>query len=258
MENSSALPATSDPLRTTAAGPVLETDAGSRVEAAFICILIVATLAANIFVGVTILRKSFHPKRLSNLFIVNLCVADVLFAAISMPVWVIFKLYATTASSILSDTFVELWSRIDILCGTAAILSLASISLDRYLAITRPMTYIRSMTSLRAKLLIGTIWLYSTVVAFMRKPLYDLAEGKSWPCMRRYLPTWRRCVWRQVNSQRIVNVIGSYPKASILVKIIVHLASDQTRYKFPPLPRAILDECSGSDNPAWERWCHFR
>lgn len=158
--------------------PVLQGTTDSVVEATFTCLLIMTTLAANTFVCVTILRKSFHPKRLANYFIINLCISDILVAVVSMPVWVIFKLYGETAPFLLGTPFLTSWRNVDILCGTASILSLASISLDRYLAVTKPMRYIEYMTSSRAKVLIGVIWAYSTIVAFLREPFVHIKGGE--------------------------------------------------------------------------------
>ncbi|EDO38613.1 predicted protein, partial [Nematostella vectensis] len=128
--------------------------------ALFTCILIILTLTANLFVCVATLRTN-SARPLTNYFIINLCIADILIAIISMPVWVLFQIYGLALGRVLGLRFLEFWGSFDILCGTASILSLSCISVDRYMAITRPFTYVRCMTCRRAFLMTCVIWLYA-------------------------------------------------------------------------------------------------
>lgn len=49
---------------------------------------------------------------------------------------------------------------------TASILNLCAISLDRYIAITRPVAYPNTMTMKRAKLLVAAVWIISFFICF--------------------------------------------------------------------------------------------
>ncbi|XP_048590556.1 D(5)-like dopamine receptor [Nematostella vectensis] len=144
----------------------------SITAALFTCILIILTLTANLFVCVATLRTN-SARPLTNYFIINLCIADILIAIISMPVWVLFQIYGLALGRVLGLRFLEFWGSFDILCGTASILSLSCISVDRYMAITRPFTYVRCMTCRRAFLMTCVIWLYAGMVAFVRTPLKE-------------------------------------------------------------------------------------
>lgn len=148
--------------------------------ASFTCVLIICTLVANVFVCFATLRfDSIRP--LTNYFIVNLCIADIFIAVISMPVWVLFQLYQENIGQLLGVRFMQFWGSVDILCGTASILSLSCISVDRYLAITRPLTYVRCMTWRRAFVMIVAVWCYAGTVAFLRQPMKSSQRGSE--CM---------------------------------------------------------------------------
>ena len=56
------------------------------------------------------------------------------------------------------------WLVVDVWLSTASILNLVAISLDRYLAITRPIQYRSMMTARRAKMLIATAWTVSFLI----------------------------------------------------------------------------------------------
>lgn len=59
---------------------------------------------------------------------------------------------------------------------TASILNLCAISLDRYVAVTRPVNYPSIMSSSRAKILIAGVWILSFVICF--PPLVGWKDSK--------------------------------------------------------------------------------
>ncbi|KAJ8879072.1 hypothetical protein PR048_019678 [Dryococelus australis] len=67
---------------------------------------------------------------------------------------------------IFGDLWCAVWLALDVWMCTASILNLCAISLDRYLAVTRPVTYPSLMSSARAKALIGGVWVLSFVICF--------------------------------------------------------------------------------------------
>jgi len=159
---------------------VVATETPATITAAtFTCVLIICTLVANVFVCFATLRfDSIRP--LTNYFIVNLCIADIFIAVVSMPVWVLFQFYQEKIHLVLGMRFMEFWGSVDILCGTASILSLSCISVDRYLAITRPLTYVRCMTWRRAFVMIMAVWCYAGTVAFLRQPMKRSPRGSKY------------------------------------------------------------------------------
>jgi len=62
------------------------------------------------------------------------------------------------------DYLCSVWLAVDVWMCTASILNLCAISLDRYLAVTRPVQYPSLMTSFRAKVLVVIVWVLSFVI----------------------------------------------------------------------------------------------
>ena len=67
---------------------------------------------------------------------------------------------------IFGKVWCSIWLAVDVWMCTASILHLVVISLDRYIAVTHPITYPNLMTSKKAKLLIAGAWIISFVVCF--------------------------------------------------------------------------------------------
>ncbi|XP_044271458.1 octopamine receptor Oamb [Tribolium madens] len=118
-------------------------------------------------------------RSVTNLFIVSLAVADLLVGVAVLPfsaTWEVFKVW------IFGDVWCNMWLALDVWMCTASILNLCAISLDRYVAVTRPITYPSIMSPSRAKLLIAGLWVLSFVICF--PPLVGWKE------------TERRCPWK--------------------------------------------------------------
>ncbi|KAJ3626033.1 hypothetical protein MTP99_016559 [Tenebrio molitor] len=67
---------------------------------------------------------------------------------------------------IFGDVWCNMWLALDVWMCTASILNLCAISLDRYVAVTRPITYPSIMSPSRAKMLIAGLWVLSFVICF--------------------------------------------------------------------------------------------
>nr|XP_029711848.1 octopamine receptor Oamb-like isoform X3 [Aedes albopictus] len=77
---------------------------------------------------------------------------------------------------IFGDVWCRVWLAVDVWMCTASILNLCAISLDRYVAVTRPVTYPSIMSTGRAKSLIAGLWVLSFVICF--PPLVGWKEQK--------------------------------------------------------------------------------
>ena len=129
-------------------------------------VIILLTLFGNLLVICAVV--SFPRLRsTTNMFIVSLAIADITVAVLVMPFALI---YGVLQKWIFGWIFCNFWMSCDVMCCTASIMHLCVISLDRYLAITKPLQYKILMSKRRAILLIVCIWLCGGLMSFI--PIY--------------------------------------------------------------------------------------
>nr|XP_018897697.1 PREDICTED: octopamine receptor Oamb-like isoform X1 [Bemisia tabaci]XP_018897698.1 PREDICTED: octopamine receptor Oamb-like isoform X2 [Bemisia tabaci] len=122
----------------------------------------VIVILGNILVIAAVFMSS-KLRSVTNLFIVSLAVADLMVGIAVLPfsaTWEVFKVW------IFGDLWCSIWLAVDVWMCTASILNLCAISLDRYVAVTRPITYPSIMSMKRAKILIACVWVLSFVICF--------------------------------------------------------------------------------------------
>lgn len=139
-------------------------------------LLVICTLIGNSLVCISFyLFKEL--RTVCHYFVISLSAADILVALVAMPFWC--ALQVTSNRWMFSEQLRTFWNCMDILCGTASIMNLTAVSIDRHAAITDPFSYPNVMTSMRAICMIVFVWLYSIVVSGLR-----LA---SWPTRSSYM-----------------------------------------------------------------------
>lgn len=134
-------------------------------------------IASNVFLVITIIVAVFGntlvclacviSKRLQNFtsaFIISLAVTDILVGLVSMPIWLSVNLTGKP-DQVQFPTIYKAWLCFDIICGTASIMNLVFISLDRFLAVNHPLRYPIIVTRNRIAFGIAFIWIYSVIIA---------------------------------------------------------------------------------------------
>ena len=145
-------------------------------------------IAANIFLVITIIIAVFGntlvclacviSKRLQSFtsaFIISLAATDILVGLVSMPIWLSVNLTGKP-DPINFPSIYKAWLCFDIVCGTASIMNLVFISLDRSIAVGHPLRYPNIVTRNRIAIGIAFIWVYSFIIA-----ITNLSKWRHYP-----------------------------------------------------------------------------
>ncbi|RWS27206.1 5-hydroxytryptamine receptor 1-like protein [Leptotrombidium deliense] len=124
-------------------------------------LMIFAIIFGNILVclSVILVRKLRHP---SNYLLISLAIADLCVGVLVMPLALYYEL---TGVWNLGPTICDLWISFDQASCTASILNLCVISIDRYLAITQPLTYGVRRTTKRILSFIFAVWVTACLIS---------------------------------------------------------------------------------------------
>lgn len=125
--------------------------------------LIVLTIASNLLVFLAV--YAFRGLRtVTNCFVISLASADLSVALLAMPVWLLNALL--TIDTEYKLLLIDLCTRwVDVFCAAVSIYSATLVSLDRYLAINKPLRYREMVTRTRANKAIASVWIMSLAVS---------------------------------------------------------------------------------------------
>ncbi|XP_073978945.1 opsin, ultraviolet-sensitive-like isoform X2 [Rhodnius prolixus] len=158
------------------------------IFAAVYFLVMLVGVSGNLLVIFMIL--SFRTLRTSsNILILNLAVSDFLMVA-KMPVFIYNSFYF---GPVLGEMGCHFYGFIGGLSGTASILTLAAIAMDRYLGIAHPLNFNQGRAKKRTIVWITFIWVYS--ITFASIPLSHIGvktyvpEGFLTSCSFDYLST---------------------------------------------------------------------
>ncbi|XP_030648869.1 histamine receptor H2b [Chanos chanos] len=124
---------------------------------------IVLTVSGNVLVCLAV-STSRRLHRISNCFVVSLAVTDLLLGLLVLPLTATLELRSGhwPLGGILCNIYISM----DVMLCTASIFTLLAISVDRYLAISDPLCYLRRVTPRRVIAALVTIWTTSLAVSF--------------------------------------------------------------------------------------------
>ena len=137
------------------------------LEVTFAILVCLASVLGNVLVVYVINRYS-EMQTITNIFIHNLALTDVLMATLSMPFW-ITSLYMGKWN--LDQEWCEFSASVQQTMGLASLLNLGLIALNRYVKVVKRALYKKFFPSKRvARLYSGFVWLVSVLLA--TPPLY--------------------------------------------------------------------------------------
>nr|XP_033797391.1 5-hydroxytryptamine receptor 7 isoform X2 [Geotrypetes seraphini] len=173
---------TSSPMPTSSFSAENNTQCGERilyygpfeklVIGAILSLITLLTIAGNclVVISVCFVKKLRQP---SNYLIVSLALADLSVAVAVMPFVSVTDLIG--GKWIFGHVFCNVFIAMDVMCCTASIMTLCVISIDRYLGITRPLTYpVRQNGKCMAKMILS-VWLLSASITL--PPLFGWAQN---------------------------------------------------------------------------------
>uniref|UniRef100_A0A8C5EBD4 5-hydroxytryptamine receptor 7 n=1 Tax=Gouania willdenowi TaxID=441366 RepID=A0A8C5EBD4_GOUWI len=137
-----------------------------------LAVLTLSTICGNMLVviSVCVVKKLRQP---SNYLIVSLAVADLSVALAVMPFVSVTDLIG--GRWLFGHFFCNVFIAMDVMCCTASIMTLCVISIDRYLGITKPLTYpVRQNGCCMAKMIVS-VWLLSASITL--PPLFGWAQN---------------------------------------------------------------------------------
>ncbi|VDK36503.1 unnamed protein product [Taenia asiatica] len=157
----------------SACKPHAEIGVKSIILAIVLSLLLLGTAGGNMLVIIAILvvKKLRSP---TNLLIVNLAVTDFLVSILVLPFAIAYQILGHWP---FNQVICDLYSISDVLLCTLSILSLCTISIDRYLAITKPLQYAAKRTPRRMLIMIIICWLLSAAISI--PPVYGWEQKNS-------------------------------------------------------------------------------
>lgn len=134
-----------------------------HLATSFILIAIcIVTFCGNMAVCVAVYVQS-ALRTTTNYLIVSLAFADMLVSLLSMP----FRIHFTLRNNYwcLSSNVCALWIWVDLVACSSSIGSLATVSIDRFVAVKFPLRYPVLMTKRTGLKMICLVWTYSAICA---------------------------------------------------------------------------------------------
>ncbi|THD23642.1 D(3) dopamine receptor [Fasciola hepatica] len=206
----------------------------------FLLLLLVpaATLFGNSLVVFSVIRER-SLRNATNWFLVSLATADIILAVLVMPVATWIEM--TNGRWMFGDTLCNIFVMLDVLFCTASILNLVAISLDRYLAVTHPVSYAKRNNIRRIQLSIAAVWIVSLVISLPVVCGFNVVEN--------YDPT----ICQSRNAVYIVtSSIGSFYLPAVVLLVLYHRIFSLIRKRHKMLDQTARKQIhSGSGTTDW-------
>ncbi|KAH7981477.1 hypothetical protein HPB49_024491 [Dermacentor silvarum] len=156
IENASSLFGATNATEPTSVAP------GALLKGGLLLAIILLAISGNLMVLLAVFLNA-NLRTATNCLIVNLALADLLLGASVLPFSAALEIL--DKQWYFGQIFCHVWAATDVLCCTASINSLCVISVDRYIGVTRPLTYSSVVTHRRALVACVLVWLLSAVIS---------------------------------------------------------------------------------------------
>ena len=143
------------------------------------CVVIVSGCVGNLLVLVVVVRNREQFTSTTNLFIVNLAVADLFFLIFCVPFHAI--IYTTSEGWPFGDALCKLVHFVQFASMTASVYTLVAMSLDRFLAVGYPLRTKHLRTPPYALVVAVAVWTASAVLASPWSVLYKVIDYETIP-----------------------------------------------------------------------------
>ena len=155
--------------------------------------MILATIIGNVFViAAIILERNLH--NVGNYLIVSLSVADLMVAALVMPLAAVNEI---STQWFLGPEICDMWISFDVLCCTSSILHLVAIAMDRYWAVTQ-VDYIHNRSAKRILIMIALSWLIGVSISI--PPLFGWKDDTTDPATCMISQDWGYTIFSTVGA----------------------------------------------------------
>lgn len=180
-------------------------------------IVLLLTIIGNIAVMVVQRYSNALNSVVNSHFLISLSVADLLVAILVMP---------CALDTVHTGTWRcgETWGKVNgfgnFLFCISSIMHLMMLSIDRYMAIARPLFYPMEMTKSRALKLCFVLWMYSAVWAFL--PLFGVS---SYECFISYIGACEAKDWSKfgLNFAFAISVVSGTYGLALIVMVYIYV-----------------------------------
>ena len=125
-------------------------------------LVVVIVLGNALVIGTMLTSRRLRHVSASSL-IASLAVADILVGVVVLPPAILFEV--TGRKWPFGPTLCHLWNMADIWMCTASVHNLVAISVDRYVAVLKPLEYARIVTKRRSYIVLALVWTLSFLVS---------------------------------------------------------------------------------------------
>lgn len=141
-------------------------------------LVVVVVLGNALVIAAVLLRRRLRSA--TGLLILSLALADLLVGTVILP----FSIANEVLDQywIFGETWCTIWLTLDIWMCTASIYNLVAISIDRYIAIIKPLNYPMLVTKFRARCTVAIVWIGSFLICSPSFFLASSIKDKETPC----------------------------------------------------------------------------